>query len=148
MNPALAERKGKKRRAPAPPNPFTGEIENGLDGTNPFDEEDDSHEHMTIDTEEVHIFVVCHYHENGQNTHVYGIDSLEMYKYSNYLHVVGIECSGLDRLFSCVSVFTYLFCFGRYKHFIYVSLQRYPKNITTALHTESVVHLGVKSLKS
>ena len=56
MNPALAERKGKKRRAPQPPNPFTGEVENGIDSTNPFDEEDDTAANMTIDTEEVNNF--------------------------------------------------------------------------------------------
>ena len=52
MDPALAERKGKKRKAPAPPNPFTGEVEDG-DGTNPFDEDEDKADSMIIDTEEV-----------------------------------------------------------------------------------------------
>ena len=55
MDPALAERKGKKRKAPAPPNPFTGEVEDG-DSTNPFDEDEDKADSMTIDTEEVSDF--------------------------------------------------------------------------------------------
>ena len=55
MDPALAERKGKKRKAPAPPNPFTGEVEDG-DSTNPFDEDEDKADNMTIDTEEVNDF--------------------------------------------------------------------------------------------
>lgn len=54
MDPTLAQRKGKKRRAPAPPNPFTGEIENGESSTNPFDEDDtDEAFELAIDTEEV-----------------------------------------------------------------------------------------------
>ena len=52
MDPALAERKGRKRKAPAPPNPFTGEVENE-DGTNPFDDDDEKGDTMAIDTEEV-----------------------------------------------------------------------------------------------
>ena len=55
MDPVLAERKGKKRKAPAPPNPFTGEVEDG-DSTNPFDEDEDKADNMTIDTEEVNDF--------------------------------------------------------------------------------------------
>ena len=55
MDPALAERKGRKRKAPAPPNPFTGEIENA-DSSNPFDDDDDKDDSMAIDTEEVNLF--------------------------------------------------------------------------------------------
>ena len=55
MDPALAERRGKKRKAPAPPNPFTGEVEDA-DSTNPFDEDEDKADNMTIDTEEVSDF--------------------------------------------------------------------------------------------
>ena len=55
MDPALAERKGRKRKAPAPPNPFTGEIENA-DSSNPFDDDEDKDDSMAIDTEEVNLF--------------------------------------------------------------------------------------------
>ena len=39
IDPKLAQKKGKKRRAPAPPNPFTGEPED-VEELNPFDTDD------------------------------------------------------------------------------------------------------------
>ena len=41
MDVTLARRKGKKRRAPAPPNPFTGEVETEPTNhrINPFDDD-------------------------------------------------------------------------------------------------------------
>ncbi len=58
MDPSLAIRKGKKRRAPPPPNPF-GEPDEAdeASGYNPFDEmdevDDTSFHDADIDTEEV-----------------------------------------------------------------------------------------------
>ena len=58
MDPSLAVRKGKKRRAPPPPNPFGEPDEpDEASGYNPFDEVDDvdeaSFHDADIDTEEV-----------------------------------------------------------------------------------------------
>ena len=40
MDPKLAMKKGKKRKAPNPPNPFTGEVEEEvMEGANPFEDD-------------------------------------------------------------------------------------------------------------
>ena len=43
MDPSLAMKKGKKRKAPRPPNPFTGQVEPEEEedkGKNPFNDEE------------------------------------------------------------------------------------------------------------
>ncbi|KAL4231929.1 Exocyst complex component 6 [Mactra antiquata] len=51
MDPSIVKKKGRKRKAPAPPNPFTGEIETTDDGTsnvaNVTDDEDDVEEELS-----------------------------------------------------------------------------------------------------
>ncbi len=43
MDSNLAVKKVKKRRAPAPPNPFTGEVEDeDKDGANPFEDDEEA----------------------------------------------------------------------------------------------------------
>ena len=48
MDPALAKKRTKKRKAPVPPNPFTGEVDESR--KNPFDEDE---EDIEVETDEV-----------------------------------------------------------------------------------------------